>query len=213
MSHDVPGGPGRQSPAIPLKTMLVAIVVFAFVPTAWAGGWKGSCDIRFHGTSNLHEFAGSARCRPFQVGVENVAGGETIISGAEVAVPTTGMDTDNKSRDRQMRTMFQSDAFPAIRGVFGRIDPERIRQELRRGPEARAPLDFKLTIRDIERPVHAVVSNFREADRGVSFDVDYDVSLSDYRLIPPKAFFGLVRVDDKVTVKTTVRLEPGGGPK
>ena len=101
----------------------------------------------------------------------------------------------------------QSDKFPRIRGIFKNIDPENLRQELRKGLEGRVPLDFTLRIREIERPVHAVVSNFREIDGVISFDVEYTVSLKDYQLVPPKPFFGLVRVDDKIVVKTAVRLE------
>ena len=193
-----------------LKVRLATLLVLAIMTPAWGAGWKGRCDVHFRGTSNLHDFTGIVQCQPFQVGVANAADGKTIVPGAEIAVMTAEMDTGNKARDRQMREMFQSGQFPRIRAVFERIEPAQIRQAVRRGPEGRVPLDFTLTIRDTERPVHAVAGNFRETDRGVSFDVDYDILLSDYRLVPPKAFFGLVRVDDKVAVKTTVRLETGG---
>lgn len=212
LRYGLPGNPGRESPAIPLKAILATFVVLTVMPPAWAGAWKGSCDIRFRGTSTLHDFTGNVRCQPFQVGVEGIAGGKTIIPGAEVAVLAGEMDTGNKSRDRQMRKMFQNDKFPRIRGIFRRIDPENIRQELRRGPDGRAPLDFTLKIRDIERPVRAVASNFREAEGRISFDVEYPVSLKDFQLDPPSPFFGLVRVDDKIVVKTAVRLE-AAGPK
>ncbi len=202
-------GPAR-SPAAHVAPA-VALLALAIVAPARGAAWRGECDVRFHGTSTLHDFAGDARCRPFEVDVENSADGRGIIPRAEVAVPAVGMGTGNKSRDAQMRKMLQSDAYPDIRAVFGRIDPEKIRQALRGGPGARVPLDFTLTIRDIAHPVRGVAGNLREPGGSVSFDVDYDVSLSDYRLVPPKAFFGLVRVDDKVTVRTTVRLATGGG--
>ncbi len=197
---------------VPLKAALAIFLVLTLAPSAWAGEWKGSCDIRFRGTSTLHDFTGNVRCQPFQVGGGGAADGKTIIPGAEVATLAGEMDTGEKSRDRQMREMFQSDKFPRIRGIFTNIDPENIRRELRKGPDGKAPLDFTLRIRDVERPVHAVVSNFRESDGVSSFDVDYAVSLKDYRLVPPKVFFGIVRVDDKVTVTTAVRLE-AAGPK
>ncbi len=190
--------------------MLATFVVLTVMPSAWAGEWNGSCDIRFQGTSTLHDFTGNVRCQPFRVGIEDVADGKTIVPGAEVAVSAGEMDTGEKSRDRQMREMFQSDKFPRIRGIFGKIDPEYFRQAGRRGPEGGVQFDFTLRIRDVERPVHAVVSNFRETGGGVSFDVEYPVSLKDYQLVPPKAFFGLVRVGDKVVVKTAVHLEAAG---
>jgi len=188
-----------------------AVFLFpALMQSAWAAEWKGSCDILFQGTSTLHDFSGNVRCQPFRIGVGDPGKGKRIIRSAAVSVLADEMDTGNKSRDRKMREMFQSDKFPRIEGVFGGIDPESIRQELRRSPEGKAPLSFTLKIRDIERPVHAVAGNFRESGEGVSFDVEYSLSLKDYRLVPPSPFFGIVRVDDKVSVKTSIRLETGG---
>lgn len=211
MRNHVPGNPRRPSSAIPPKSTLAILffstILLTLLPLAWAGAWKGTCDIRFQGTSTLHDFTGHVRCQPFQVAAEDAASGQTIIPGARVAVLAGEMDTDNGKRDRQMRQMFESDQFPRILGAFGKIDPEKIRRELRRGPEATVPLDFALTIREIERPVHAVASNFRETDAEVSFDVEYAVSLKEFRLVPPKVAFGLVRVGDRVTVKAAVRLE------
>lgn len=193
-----------------LTIKLATLLVLAIMPPAWGAAWHGRCDVHFRGTSSLHDFTGSVPCQPFRVGVEDGTDGRTIISGVDVSVLTGEMKTGNSGRDRQMRDMFQSDRFPAIRGVFGRIDPEALRQELRGRADGKAPLEFVLRIRDVERPVHGVLSNLRETGRALAFDVDYDVSLSDYRLVAPKAFFGLVTVGDKVAVKTTVRLETGG---
>ncbi|MGE5663505.1 MAG: YceI family protein [Deltaproteobacteria bacterium] len=193
-----------------MKTKVAILLVLSLAPSAWAGGWNGTCDNRFRGSSTLHDFTGKVRCQPFSVGLENAADGKTGIRATEVAVLVGEMDTDNGSRDRQMRQMLRSDRFPRIRGAFRNIDPDRIRGELRRGPEAGIPLDFTLTIRDVERPVHAIAGNFREAGSTVTFDVDYSLSLKEYGLVPPKALFGLFKVDDKITVKTAVRLEAAG---
>jgi hypothetical protein len=190
-----------------VKTNVAILLVLSLSPSAWAGGWIGTCDNRFRGSSTLHDFSGNVRCQPFTVGIENAADGTTGIREAEVAILVGEMDTDNGSRDRQMREMFQSDRFPRIRGAFRNIDPGRIRGDLLRGSEAGVPLDFTLTIRDIEHPVHAIAGNFRETGSTITFDVDYSLSLKEYGLVPPKALFGLVKVDDRITVKTAVRLE------
>lgn len=193
-----------------MKAKVAILLVLSLAPPAWAGGWNGTCDNRFRGSSTLHDFTGNVRCQPFSVGVENTAGGQTNIREAEVEILVGEMDTDNGSRDRQMREMFRVDRFPRIRGTFRNIDPEKLRRELRRGSDAGIPLDFRLTIRDIEQPVHAVAGNFRETGSTVTFDVAYSVSLKEYGLVPPKAMFGLVKVDDRITVKTAVRLEAAG---
>lgn len=204
--------PGRPFSAAPLKARLAVLLVLVLpvAPPAWAGGWNGTCENRFRGTSTLHDFAGDVRCQPFTVAVETAADGKTNIREAEIVILVAEMDTDNGSRDRQMREMFRVDRFPRIRGTFRNIDPETFRKELRRGSEAGVPLDFTLTIRDTERTVHAVAGNFRQAGATVSFDVDYSVSLKEYGLVPPKALFGIVKVGDKIAVKTAVRLEAAG---
>ncbi len=201
----------RLSPSARLTVKLAALLVLVIMPPAWGAAWRGRCDVHFHGTSSLHDFTGSVPCQPFRVGLDDGGGGKTVIRGADVSVLTVEMNTGNKRRDGQMREMFQSDRFPAIRGSFGKIDPDTLRQELRRRPDGKAPLDFVLRIRDVERPVHGVLSNLRETGRALAFDVDYDVSLSDFRLVAPKAFFGMVKVGDKVAVKTTVRLDTDEG--
>lgn len=198
---------GRLVLAILLNGASAAVAALVLVSPAWAEAWNGTCEVRFQGTSNLHDFTGKARCQPFRLSAEPAAGGMTIIPGAEVAVPAGEMDTGNRTRDRQMRDMLQSDRFPAIRATFGAIDPEIVRQKLRRAPEAKVPIDFTLTIRDVARPVHAVAGNFRETGARVSFDVEYAVSLKEFRLPPPRALFGLVRVGDNVLVTTAVRLD------
>ncbi len=210
MRSRVAGGGRRTSPAILLKAAVAAAAVLFLAPSARAEAWKGTCDVSFRGTSTLHGFSGKVRCQPFRVGTEIAAGGRAIIPGTEVAVLAGEMDTGNRSRDRQMREMLQSDRYPRIRGILGTIDPEGLRRQFLRNPEGKVPLDFTLSIRDIERPVHAVAGHFRESDAGVSFDVEYVVSLKEYRLAPPRVFFGLVSVDDKVLVRTAVRLETGG---
>ena len=210
MSNDIPDRTGRRLPAILLAAATAAIAVLAPPPSARADGWSGTCEVRFRGTSTLHDFTGKVRCQPFRLGVATAGGGRTIVPAAEVAVLAREMDTGNGTRDRQMRETLQSDGFPRIRANFGPIDPESIRQELRTAPQARVPLDFTLTIRDVGRPVHAFAGHFRETGAEVSFEVDFTVSLKDFRLPPPRALFGLVRVGDSVHVTAAVRLETSG---
>ncbi len=205
-----PGAARRAVAAILRKAAIAAVGAVVLVPSAAAGSWSGSCDVTFRCRSTLHDFAGKVRCQPFRVATENAAGGGTIVPRAEIAVAAAEMDTGNRTRDRQMREMLQSERFPRIRGIFPTIDPESLRRKFQMAPDGKVPLEFTLSIRDIERPVHAIAGNFRESAGTVSFDVEYAVSLEEYRLVPPRPFFGLLRVDDRVLVSTAVRLDTGG---
>lgn len=189
---------------------IAALVLAAVCAASRAGAVeiRGGCDVTFLGTSTLHDFSGTAGCSPFAAPLVRDGAGHPVIPAVEVEVAVAGMDTRNEKRDRQMRDMFQNALFPLIRGVFHDVDPDRIRQETKKG-QGKAPLDFSLRIREIERPVRASVTNLKEEGRKVTFDLTFPVSLKEYDLKPPTVF-GFIRVGDRVTVTARVRIEMPG---
>jgi hypothetical protein len=128
-----------------------------------------------------------------------------------VEVEVAGMDTRNKSRDGQMREMFLSDRFPRIHAAAHAVNVRRLREEIGKGHEGKAPLDLLLRIRDVERTVHATASNLKESGDRVTFDLEFPVSLKEFDLNAPSVL-GIVRVGDKVSVKATFSLTVGRQP-
>ena len=171
----------------------------------------GGCDVAFLVTSTLHDVPGSARCLPFVAILARGAAGNLVIPSADVEVPVAGMDTRNKSRDGQMREMFRSDRFPRIHAAARDVDVDRLRVELGKGHEGKAPLDLLLRIRDVERKIRATASNLKESGDRVTFDLEFPVSLGEFDLKAPSVL-GIIRVGDKVSVKTTVTLTVSRSP-
>ena len=165
---------------------------------------RGECDIRFHGTSTLHDFTGTARCLPFSVDLGGEAGGGTGIAAADVAVPVDGMDTGNGDRDVRMREMFGSGRFPMIRGSVRNVDVEAFRRLA--GMEGTVPFDLDLRIRDVEKTVTVTATHIRTEGEQVRFDFSFPVSLKKYGLKAPSFLF-FVRVGDRVDVTGNVRLK------
>ena len=190
-----------------MRMRIAAFLLLALVSSARAGNLKGNCDIRFLGTSTLHDFTGTVRCQPFTVNLVGDPDGREIIPDVAIAVPIGEMDTKNKTRDKQMREMFQNERFPRIQAVLSNLDPDKIRQEMRKDPNGKGTLEFTLKIRDIERRIQAVIGNLLENSGRVSFDAEFPLSLKEYNLTPPTVFFGIVRVGDKVTVNAAFQLE------
>ncbi len=167
-------------------------------------GWKGGCDIRFDGQTTLHDFSGSVRCQPFDVAA-TVAGGKAVIPRVEIFVLVSEMNTGNASRDRQMRRMFDSAAYPRITAVLAGIDPAALRAVLTAAPGAKGALDATLTIRDVSRQIRAEAGNLREEGGRTTLDVEFPVSLVDFGLKPPSVL-GIIRVKDRVAVTARVTL-------
>jgi hypothetical protein len=197
----------RRDGGYRLRGVLCAAVLLLLPALANAGEWRGTCGIRFLGTSTLHDFAGTARCQPFRLILEEAAGGGRLIPAVEIAVPVEEMDTKNGKRDRQMREMFQSDKFPHIRAAGKNLDPDKIRKGRGAGADAEGAVEFTLAIRGIERTIRAVLKNLRESPERVSFDAEFPVSLKEYGLKPPAPLFGVIRVGDRIDVKAAVVLE------
>jgi polyisoprenoid-binding protein YceI len=172
---------------------------------------RGACDIAFLVTSTLHDVSGSARCLAFEAVLAGDPAGDPVIPVVEVEVEVAGMDTRNKSRDGQMREMFLSDRFPRIHAAAHAVNVRRLREEIGKGHEGKAPLDLLLRIRDVERTVHATASNLKESGDRVTFDLEFPVSLKEFDLNAPSVL-GIVRVGDKVSVKATFSLTVGRQP-
>jgi polyisoprenoid-binding protein YceI len=172
---------------------------------------RGDCNLAFLVTSTLHDVPGSARCLPFAAVLARDAAGRQIIPSVEVDVPVAGMDTRNKTRDRQMREMFQSERFPRIHSAARDVDVERIRVETGKGRDGDASIELLLKIRDVERKVRATVSNLKESGDQVTFDLEFPVSLGEFDLKAPSVL-GIIRVGDKVSVKSTFTLTVSRNP-
>lgn len=190
-----------------MKMVRIAIVFLLLSASpAWPGEIKGTCLLRFVGISTLHDFSGTVRCQPFSAGLVKSAVGGAGIPAVEVDVLVDEMDTENESRDDQMREMFQSEEFPRIHGTVSDIDADRIRREIGKEGGGKAFFDLTLRVRDVERTIQAAVTNLREEGNQVGFDVEFPVSLKEFGLKAP-SFLVIFRVRDKVTVTGNVLLE------
>jgi len=176
-----------------------------------SGTIRGACDVAFLVSSTLHDIPGSARCLPFAAVLSRDAAGRQVIPVVEVEVPVAGMDTRNRSRDRQMREMFRSERFPRIHAAAHDVNVDRLREEMGKGREGKSPLDLLLRIREVERKVRATASRLEESGGRVTFDLEFPVSLGEFDLKAPSVL-GIVRVGDKVTVKATFSLTVSRSP-
>ena len=176
-----------------------------------SGTIRGACDVAFLVSSTLHDIPGSARCLPFAAVLSRDAAGRQVIPVVEVEVPVAGMDTRNRSRDRQMREMFRSERFPRIHAAAHDVNVDRLREEMGKGREGKSPLDLLLRIRDVERKVRATASRLEESGGRVTFDLEFPVSLREFDLKAPSVL-GIVRVGDKVSVKATFTLTVSQSP-
>ncbi|MEW6721583.1 MAG: YceI family protein, partial [Thermodesulfobacteriota bacterium] len=167
---------------------------------------RGACDVRFLGTSTLHDFNGTGKCLPFAATLERAPGGGSVLPLVKLDVPVGGMDTENDSRDREMRKMFRDEQHPFIHASARDVDIDAVRRRMKEDAAGKAPLDVFLEIRGMERKIAASAGGLKEEGNRVSFDVEFPVSLKQFGLKAPSVL-GLIRVGDRVLVKASFRVE------
>jgi len=189
-----------------VKARLATIFFLLLSPLAQAGAIQGACDVRFLGSSTLHDFSGTGWCEPFSAPLVRDAAGKAVLPSVAVEVPVAEMKTGNDNRDRSMREMFQADRYPRIRATARDVDTDLVRETMRKNPEGKAPLEISLAIRGTERKIRATAGNLKEEGSRVSFDLEFPVSLKEFDLKAPTVL-GFIRVADKVLVKGTFALD------
>lgn len=177
-----------------MKFLLVFVLMLTLPLSVLASDYQGSCSISFKGSSTLHDFNGKASCLPFSASNSN-----GVLDIPDVRVAIAGMDTDNASRDKKMREMFEDKKFPLITGKIGKLSLNDIRAISKSSPDTPQKITFLLEIRDIAKPLTASVKNITETDTGFTADIEFNVSLAEYKLYPPSVL-GMIKVSDKVAV-------------
>jgi len=158
----------------------------------------GECEIRFYGDSTLHQFEGTGACEPFVL-TEKIS----LNNPLQIYVNVAGLDTDNSSRDKKMREMFEAEKFPTIIGEFKGLDASETLASWQN--KAAGELEFDLTIRDVSHTVRAGVSGLDISEESIRFMLTFELSLENYGLEAP-GVLGIIRVDDEVRVEVEVLI-------
>ena len=193
---------------ISLKVFFLYLFLVTTAPVpSHAFSIQGTGYIRLSIESTLHDFEGRVTSYPFTIPMEKDGTGKIEVSSVEVLVPVSTITTGNPRRDREMRKMFDSEHFPQIKGRASGLFPRRIRNEIRHGEKKSTIRNISIRIRDVENSIPVTFRRLREYGEQISFEIEFIISLKEFNLEAPTAFFGLIRVNDKVRVTAGFDLE------
>jgi len=188
-----------------LKVLIAVIGVLLLATAASALTLQGRCDIHFSGQSTLHDFDGKVACQPFTLTSDALPETAGSLRQPVIKVMVGEMNTDNTSRDKKMRAMFEEEKYPEIQGLFDDIDPERLLRQWQEKEETSGTLEFDLQIRQVKQRVTATTENLLVTPEQISFVLSFPVSLASFQLKPPSVL-GFIKVDDQVQVEVQVIL-------
>lgn len=203
------------------RYLIVIGILMSHVP-AYAGAslefqagqkWQGQAIMEFSGKSTLHDFAGHAMCEPFAWEIVTDPNSHEPVINAQMDLHVQKMDTDNKKRDKNMRSMFEADKFSTIHGQvtgvrLATFKPLAVESKSNRSVRIiPGSLPIELQIRDTRRKVLADVSQLHTGSKDITFAIEFDVSLKEFNLEAPTVM-KVIRVGDTVRLRGIVTLRP-----
>ncbi len=176
------------------QLVLIAAGITLMHGSAWANTLAAKADIKFKGSSTLHDFEGVAATSPFVATFqEQEEDGELTVS-AKTFIDVGNMTTNNKKRDKNMFKMFDLEHFARIEGELA----ETVVSETEK---AEAKLHLKIC--DEEHDVTAIISEVQRSENQITCNMAFPVSLKAFHLKGPSVL-GMIRVDDTVYVECTI---------
>lgn len=178
---------------IPPATSAIAILALAHLSLAAADDspvqrLPATAEIRFAGTSTLHDFGGSLPSRPFTLVLSNGTW------SADADVLSGLMNTAHEKRDRKMHEMFATNSFPKMRGTVTAAPIPAT---------AGTNTTLRLIIRDKTNDLTARITGWTEDASTIKFHATWELSLKNYTLKPPSVL-GIIRVGDRIQLEADV---------
>lgn len=184
-----------------IPCVVAALLAFGNLLFAEPTQWSGSSEIRFDGTSTLHDWSGTVPVDPFTATVLMNDAGEPTALKAAVTVKAVKMDTKEPDRDKKMRTSMKVADFPLIVGTMDTAF-DQVRKP---GEKEPSRLPFALNILGKQQQVDAEISNWVLKGNTATFDLDFDLSLKKCGIEVPSVLL-VVRVGDTIKVHASVKL-------
>jgi len=179
-----------------IKQLAVCATGLAIIqPALRADSLEARAEIRFRGSSTLHDFEGTACTLPFTAVFRENGRDDQLVVAARTVVEVGKMTTDNSKRDRNMFKMFDLEHFARIEGQL----PETV-VSLNEHSEAL----LHLRICNEEHDVKAAISELHRAGNIMTCTMTFPISLKEFHLKGPSVL-GMIRVDDTVYIECDIQ--------
>lgn len=150
------------------------------------------------GTTNVHNFESKA----------TQASGELVINSSKqvqtmiIEIPVKGIKSNEKLMDTKTYEAFNADKYPTI--TFKLTDASSLQVN---GNDISVTAIGNLTISGVTRKV-VLKSVGKVIKPGVyKFEGSYSLKMTDYKMTPPTAMMGMMKVGDGITLKYSVTFE------
>ena len=187
--------------------LMCVMLISAHLTAKPAGiGGFGSCrfdDLVIQGATNLNRFFLTYTEKALQPGQNLFINADNTDSSANVRfkIPVKSISGENKAMIMDLRDLFKARDYPNI--IVG-INKIKLHNLVDKPGTGKMILD--ITIAGVTKAVEAEYSTGNEKTGGLSLAGSTKLHLSDFDIIPPNKFFGLIKVKNEVIINFKIIL-------
>ncbi len=159
-----------------------------------------SSKLRINGTSNVSNFECNYKNR---ISSDTLSHSITfsdslIVTGDTIQLSSDAFDCGKKPINKDLRKTLKAKDYPFLELELTSIEI---------ADEVPFQALLSVTIAGIQRTETVTITEFSTEESGISFKGEGDILLTDFDLKPPRALFGLIKVDDRVDIHFDLMLE------
>jgi len=198
-----------------MKHILIGSILLFFSFLSWGQSTKRNHEVTV--TSSQFTIEGSTNVNKFNCSLEEHIPSDTLeirstwnnsritFENLILSYPVKDFDCGIAAMNQDMQSLMKSEDYPTMSLHIEDID-------LKDKQEAIETLyvtsKVKLTIANVTREVSikdGIVTNHSESS--LTFSGTVDINMKDFQMEPPVKFWGMVQVNEKLTVRFAVRME------
>jgi len=184
------------------KILMTLIISFIFIAgNLLAQSLKinpKASSMTIYGTTNVHDFKTSVQ----QIKGEVVINSAKKVQSANLEIPVHSIKSGEKLMDNKTYEAFNDAKYPTI--SFALIDVTSLQIN---GEDISAIVNGNLTVAGVTRKISFKTSGKNTKPGVYVFKGSVALKMTDYKMKPPTAMLGVMKVGDAITLKYDVTLE------
>ena len=160
--------------------------------------------LSINGTSTMHPYTVSTKALKLTAGIATAADVKALfqpgaLQGFELQIPLNTFTSDKDGLTKQMFKAMKADKHPVIAFKLGGYTVEPSPTGMTIKPSG------TLTVAGVEKPIDMVL-DVKEQNGALHVRGSRDLLMTDFGIKPPTMFMGMLKTDDKVTIKFELQL-------
>lgn len=196
---------------IGILSLVVSLVFLSNRYPALTGEFKidPSSQLRLEGVTNINRF--SCDCADnFPIDTYEVVQDDRPfilkLRNTDLRLATNKLDCGRRGINNDLRKALKSDSFPYIQIEVKTIRLPEEKGQIKESEWTTLPVQTQITVAGTRRPLHLSVKAKKLGENFFHLRSETEIAMSDFGVDPPKPMFGMIKVEDIITIHFDLKV-------